>query len=121
MKKRMHQNSLDAFDDIEEERSERAQVIYALLSRATHPMTDREIAAALGFTDMNMVRPRITELRDNRWLVEAGSTECPVTKKQVRRVRSLSADDRAALIARQRARFDASRAKPMAQLNLSFA
>lgn len=46
--------------------------------------TDREVCAYLGLPDMNCVRPRINELRDDGILEEAGEQVCPVTKKQVR-------------------------------------
>jgi hypothetical protein len=123
MKKRIHHNSIEAFDAIEDERSERAELIYRRLLNAPRPMTDRELMAALGFQDPNAVRPRITELIDNRWLVETGSVECPVTSKRVRRVRALNSDERADLIARQRARWEAQRPRIQVQpeLQLSFA
>jgi hypothetical protein len=40
----------------------------------------------MGFSDMNSVRPRITELIEKAKLMEVGSIVCPVTKKRVRRV-----------------------------------
>lgn len=46
--------------------------------------TDRQMMAKLGFTDMNAVRPRITELIDIGLLVEVGAIRCPVTSKKVR-------------------------------------
>ena len=48
------------------------------------PATDRQVATALGFTDMNGVRPRITELIDANLLEESGKTLCPTTGKRVR-------------------------------------
>ena len=118
---RMHANSLAAFDEIEDERSARAEVIYNILLRATSPLTDRQVAQALEFTDMNMVRPRITELRDNRWVVECRSIECPVTGKQVRRVKALTAEERAGLIEKQRARWRERNAGRPIQQELTFA
>lgn len=118
MKKRIHQNSIESFDAIEDERSERAELIYSLLIITSRELTDRQVMTELGFAEPNAVRPRITELIDNRWLVECGTVECPVTHKHVRKVRALSAQDRAALIAQQRARFEAQREKPGAQFTL---
>lgn len=51
-------------------------------------MTDRECAGDLGFTDLNMVRPRITALLDKGLLVFAGYAKCPVTRKTVRRCKA---------------------------------
>lgn len=119
MSRAMHINSLAAFDEIEEERSERANVIYSLMTTAASAMTDRQIAQALGFSDINMVRPRITELKDNRWAVETGTIECPVTRRHVRLVKALSAQERDALIESQRRHWQAQHSKPTAQLGLS--
>lgn len=121
MGRHMHINSLAAFDDIEEERSDRANVIYTLMTAAGVAMTDRQIAQALGFSDMNMVRPRITELKDNRWAVETGTIECPVTHRHVRLVKALNPVQRDALIESQRREWQAQHSKPTAQLNLNLA
>lgn len=99
---RMHPNSLDCFEEIEDQRSDRADAVYRTLLDGG-PMTDREIMTALGFTDPNAVRPRVTELRDMRWVVEAGAVECPVSRKRVRLVRALTTAERDSLIAGQRA------------------
>jgi exosome complex RNA-binding protein Csl4 len=49
------------------------------------PYTDRQIAAGMGFPDMNCVRPRITSCRQQ--LVRAvDSVRCPRDGKTVRRV-----------------------------------
>lgn len=59
-----------------------------------HPkVTDREVMRGLGFSDMNAVRPRVTELVDAGALVEVGERRCPVTGKTVR-VLDLSLDER---------------------------
>lgn len=121
MSRSMHINSLAAFDEIEEERSDRAEIIYALMTAASVPMTDRQVMQALGFSDMNMVRPRITELKDNRWAMEVGSIECPVTNRHVRLVKALNAQEREALIERQRNHWRAENSKPISQLPLALA
>ena len=118
---RMHSNSLAAFDDITNAMSAREGAIYALLIRAGRPMTDREIMHALGFTEPNATRPRITSLRDNRWVRETGSIECPVTGRHVRLVRALNEAQRAALIEEQRHHWQAQHSKPASQLSLSLA
>lgn len=117
----MHINSLAAFDDIEEQRSERADVIYSLMMRSGVAMTDRQVAQALGFSDMNMVRPRITELKDNRWATETATIECPVTRRQVRLVKALSPAERDALIESQRRAWQQQASKPTTQPELPFA
>lgn len=59
-----------------------------------HPKkTDREIMIGMGFSDMNMVRPRVTELVEARRLVEVSEKRCGVTGKTVRIV-DLSLDER---------------------------
>lgn len=121
MPRSIHINSLQAFDEIEDERSERANVIYTLMTNAGLAMTDRQVAQALGFSDMNMVRPRITELKDNRWARETGTIECPVTRRQVRLVKALNAQERVALIAEQRRAWVAQHDKPATQTSLPLA
>jgi hypothetical protein len=59
-----------------------------------HPkVTDREVMLGMGFTDMNSVRPRITEAVDLGSLVEVAERRCPCTGKTVR-VLDLSLDER---------------------------
>jgi hypothetical protein len=48
--------------------------------------TDRAVMMALGFVDMNTVRPTITHLRDDGVLEEVGEETCPVTNHRVRLV-----------------------------------
>jgi hypothetical protein len=121
MKRHIHENSLAAFEAISDERCERAEVIYQLLTRALQPVTDRDVARQLGFTDMNMVRPRITELINNRWVIEAGSRKCAVTGKTVRTVKALNDSERAALLHRQRVEWaDNTRRRIATSQQLSF-
>lgn len=107
MKHAMHDNSLSAFSEISDERSERATLIYNLLANMARPMTDREVARMLGFQDLNAVRPRLTELLEGHWLVESTSIKCPVTGKTVRRTYALSPGERQSAIATLRAKFEA--------------
>ena len=46
-------------------------------------MTSREIATLLGYTDMNAVRPRITELVAMGKIVVCGAVNDPVTGRTV--------------------------------------
>jgi len=48
------------------------------------PMTDREIKKHLGYSDMNMVRPIVTNLRDDGLLIEIASVRCDETDRLVR-------------------------------------
>ena len=80
----IHANSLNAYYDGRADVFTKRQIqIIGALER-TYPMTDRQIMHALGYTDMNAVRPRITELIDAGVLREVGETKCPVTEKRVR-------------------------------------
>lgn len=79
-----HVNSRRAYQDMVSHLHERAQLIY-LEIEIRGPGTDREIMDRLKFTDMNMVRPRITELiKKKKLLKEVGARLCPVTGKWVR-------------------------------------
>ncbi len=60
------------------------------------PMTDREIVAAMGFVDMNEVRPRINGMIELGYIVKTGDTICTVTGCKVRLVKALSAAQRIA-------------------------
>lgn len=84
----IHTHSHMALDDIkaEGELSRRQAAILRWLLANPRPWTDRQIAAGMGYPDMNAVRPRITELIDQGILREAGSITCQVTGKRVRLV-----------------------------------
>lgn len=81
----MHENSIAAFDENDRELifSNREREIIAAFEDIGAE-TDRSILAYLRYTDMNAVRPRITELINKGVLREVGSVICPVTKKRVR-------------------------------------
>ena len=92
----VHNNSLIAYWDGEAGAFSRRQTKILDHLRAQnigHLYTDRELMLALKFSDMNSVRPRITELLQAGALEEDGTAEDPVTRKHVRRVR-LKADPR---------------------------
>lgn len=86
----VHINSLAAYDEGQLEIfSARELAILSFLKSnpwGNVPQTDREIMKGLGFTDMNSVRPRITELIKADVLAEEGSVECATTGKWVRLV-----------------------------------
>lgn len=79
----VHAHSRDAYHAELPRLSRRASAIVAFI--AAHPrLTDREVMQGMGFSDMNSVRPRITEAIDSGELVEVGEKVCPVTRKTVR-------------------------------------
>lgn len=63
---------------------ERKRMILSCYRKAGQPLTDREVKCLLGFSDMNMVRPRITELVAEGKLNEAGTIKCNTTGRNVR-------------------------------------
>lgn len=86
----MHANSLVAYwSEKFRSFSKRERLILGLLAsrREIGTFTDREIKDALGFCDMNSVRPRITELIKKGELEEWGSRRDSETGKMTRRVR----------------------------------
>jgi hypothetical protein len=88
----VHAHSRAAYHSELPRLSRRAEAIVDWL--AMHPCkTDRDVMAGLGYTDMNSVRPRITEAIDAGFLVEVGEKVCPVTRKTVRIV-DLSLDEK---------------------------
>lgn len=54
-----------------------------ILGVLTEPMTAREIAGRLGFTDLNAVKPRLTELKDAGLVEVTGTRKDPVTDRTV--------------------------------------
>lgn len=92
-RREMHVNSLIAyFAGQETYFSDRELKVLGAVSRLKRA-SDREVMLSLGFSDMNSVRPRITELVKEGLLVEVGDQEDPVTHKTVR-VLSLPKDPR---------------------------
>lgn len=85
MRTGVHYNSITAYRSEAGRISKRAQRVKDWL-QDNGPATDRQVAQGLGFSDMNAVRPRITELLDRGEVRETGSTRCPTTGKNVRRI-----------------------------------
>lgn len=46
-------------------------------------MTAREIAYAMGFNDLNAVKPRLTEMKNEMLIVAVGKKVDPVTERNV--------------------------------------
>ena len=80
----IHPHSLQAYHEGKRHLfSERENEILNALERLG-PSTDRRIRTALGYEDLNAVRPRITELHQKGVLQETGSAVDAVTGKRVR-------------------------------------
>lgn len=82
----MHSHSLSAYRAGGVSIGQRAQDVLAAIHRLG-AATDREVMIALKFTDMNAVRPRITDLIKAGRLEESGSCEDTLTGRQVRVIR----------------------------------
>lgn len=81
----VHENSLKALGEELPKLTTRAEEIYRHIAEFG-PKTDRQIKEALGYPDMNMVRPRVTELIRTGRLIEIDYVIDRITKKTVRRV-----------------------------------
>jgi transcription initiation factor IIE alpha subunit len=84
--KNVHDNSIECYHGLNT--SERRRMIMEVYEGGlTKVFTDREIAYALGTLDMNYVRPRITELIRDGFLIECGKVKDNSTGKTVRIVK----------------------------------
>mgnify|MGYP003636803622 FL=1 len=85
----MHPNSLLAYELERLNLTKRKAQVYSLVydyQHNGHTVTDRQVMTALGYSDMNSVRPRLTELIKMGALLEGQSITCPVTHKTVRTI-----------------------------------
>ncbi len=78
----MHAHSLEAYASLKPD-ARRAAVL-AVYRGSTFPLTDRQVMEALGFTDGNAVKPRISELVEDGKLYECGKVKDHITNKTVR-------------------------------------
>lgn len=79
----IHANSLATYRaDIDKLGGRAAEVFDWISKHGAH--TDREVMNGMGFTDMNSVRPRITELVDAKLLIEVDKVRDELTRKHVR-------------------------------------
>ena len=67
----MHPNSLEAYAKATQALTGRRRMVHQLIEQHG-PMSDRQVRDRLGFSDMNAVRPRISELVDLGLLEEVG-------------------------------------------------
>lgn len=85
----VHANSVESFHGSKNAISDRRRAVLEVYqARPGLALTDRQVLAHLypGKDDLNMVRPRITELIEEGLLVETGRMKCLVTGKMVRTV-----------------------------------
>jgi hypothetical protein len=82
----VHANSIKCYREDAAKICKRASDILHLLKCTEMQLTDRDIMRSLNFTDMNAVRPRITELIDAGLLRECGKVGDTLTGKTVRLV-----------------------------------
>lgn len=81
----VHANSLLSWGDLEP--AARHQMILAVYASSSKPLTDREVGKQLGFSDLNSVKPRISELiNDFHRLMECASVIDATTNRTVRTV-----------------------------------
>ncbi len=86
----LHQNTINSYIEEMPNMSKRAKHIYDFLLETSGTYTDRQVMEQLGYSEMNQVRPRITELIRAKRLFEVGSTRCERTNKRVRLISALS-------------------------------
>lgn len=77
-----HNNSMISSRRVE--KFNRRLMILSAYDRSDGPVTDRQVALMLDFSDMNAVRPRITELIREGFLKEVGTAQDHVTGQKVR-------------------------------------
>jgi len=82
----VHENSRRTYHEEAATIGKRAMDVLRFYRHCGGAVTDRDCMSALGFTDMNSVRPRITELVKAGVLREAGEVEDRITGKRVRLV-----------------------------------
>jgi hypothetical protein len=87
-KRAMHANSLAAYESEAPRLGARCKLIYDFVKASGRAWTDRQLMTALGFTDPNATRPRITDLIKAGMLEECGDVIDSQTGKRVRLVRA---------------------------------
>ncbi len=83
----IHPNSREAYAELDI--SKRQGIILDIYKDGSQSYTDREILRLFHgspHADLNIVRPRITELLEMGLLIEKGKTTCGWTKRTVRLV-----------------------------------
>jgi len=85
----IHNNTINSYIEELPRTSRRARHILDFFLETGGTYTDRQVMQELGYSEMNQVRPRITELVKAKLLKEVGSTKCKTTNKTVRILNSL--------------------------------
>jgi len=91
MIQQMHKNSLKAYGELKS--TDRRALIFKVFEYLGYPLTDRDVKDVLGYSDMNYVRPRISELIDEGKIMECGTEIDHETKKHVRLCRVKTPED----------------------------
>ena len=79
----MHKNSLEAYKELRESLNDRQTHILSIIESKPF-LSDRDILREYGGTEMNEVRPRITELIKKGLVQECGTMKCGITGRSVR-------------------------------------
>jgi hypothetical protein len=85
--KKIHQNSRLSYKEIKPKIGKRQQTIMDVILGTRRLLTDRQIMGQLGYSDPNLVRPRITELLRKGIITEGTPIKCVTTGRLVRRVK----------------------------------
>ena len=86
-KEMIHPHSREAYQELD--LGKRQRLIIEIYKERSCPLTDRQVLSwifGVSYSDMNKVRPRITELIDKGVLEEKGKTTCAITGRTVRLV-----------------------------------
>ena len=81
-----HINSREAYESTQTLRARRREDVLRVFQLAENPLTDRAVMHKLGYDDMNMVRPRITELIKSKRLRQVDKIPDFKTGRSVRAV-----------------------------------
>jgi len=82
----VHANSIKAYSEDRIKLSKRARLILEYLGTLSAAKTDRQIQTGMGYRELGMVQPRITELEDCGMILELGQVVSQNTGKTVRQM-----------------------------------
>ena len=92
-RKKMHMNSMEAFHDLKPD-ARRKLILNVFWKFYPQAISDRMVAQELGFSDMNCVRPRITELKEECLIRETTKKRDETTGMPVRFSRPTTEEER---------------------------
>lgn len=87
----IHENSVRSYHEVE--KAKRHEEILATYRWWGKPLTDRQVKDLMHFDDLNLCRPRITELIAMRRLKECGNVKDSKTHRTVRLVRLMRPEE----------------------------